>query len=244
MVDPKEASQAKSAESKESKHENPDKEQEDNSKPRGLMAWISSIPQLFSFSWLYAIPLICLSGVGGILIYISQVPGGARWSTFGTALAIGSAAFFVGGLVGFLFGIPRAVQGSTPSAGVTDYQANTNLEQVSDWLTKIIVGLGLVQIGHIVPALTKFAESIKAPLGGLASSGAFGLGLAISYTLLGFFWLYLWSRSLLARELGIYNTPQQTTITPKQASTPPKQASTPPKQASTPPKQASTDPQQ
>ena len=74
------------------------------------------------------------------------------------------------------------------SKGITQYQGNTNLEQVSDWLTKIIVGIGLVQIGHIVPALSKFAESMKAPLGGLPSSSAFGLGVG---NLLRFAWLLL-----------------------------------------------------
>jgi hypothetical protein len=75
------------------------------------------------------------------------------------------------------------------------------LEQVSDWLTKIIVGVGLVEIGRIIPGLTRFAESMKVPLGGQASSSAFGLALAISNVLLGFFLFYLWSRSLLKKEL-------------------------------------------
>jgi hypothetical protein len=101
------------------------------------------------------------------------------------------------------------VQGSARSKGITQYQANTNLEQVSDWLTKIIVGIGLVQIGHVVPALSKLAESMKAPLGGLPSSGAFGLAFAISYALWGFFYFYFWSRSLFVRELGTFNAPRQ-----------------------------------
>jgi hypothetical protein len=158
---------------------------------------------------LWFLPLTGALGVGVILVYTSQVPSGVRWSAFGTAVVIGGSAWFTGGIVGFLFGIPRTVQGSAPPERATQYQGNTNLEQVSDWLTKIIVGIGLVQIGHIIPALSKFAESMKAPLGGLPSSAAFGLGLAISYALLGFFYFYFWSRSLFVRELGIYNTPQQ-----------------------------------
>jgi hypothetical protein len=101
------------------------------------------------------------------------------------------------------------MQGSAPSERGAQYQGNTNLEQISDWLTKIIVGIGLVQIGHIIPALSKFAESMKAPLGGLPSSAAFGLAVVIGYTLLGFFYWYLWSRSLFVRELRTYDTPRQ-----------------------------------
>jgi len=171
--------------------------------------WPSKLLQYYLFIWLWTIPMVCVLGVGAMLVYTSQVPSGVRWSAFGTALAIGSSAYFTGGLVGFLFGVPRTVQGSALSKRFTQYQGNTNLDQISDWLTKIIVGIGLVQIGHIVPALSKFAESMKAPLGGLPSSGAFGLGLAISYALLGFFYFYFWSRSLFARELGTFNASQQ-----------------------------------
>jgi hypothetical protein len=108
-----------------------------------------------------------------------------------------------------LFGIPRAVQGSTPLPGASRYVGNTNLEQVSDWLTKIIVGISLVEIGRIIPALTRLAESMKVPLGGQASSAAFGLGLTIANVLLGFFLFYLWSRVLLKNELESSDTFQQ-----------------------------------
>jgi hypothetical protein len=174
-----------------------------------LDLWSSNLPQRFLFVWLWFLPVTAILGVGVILVYTSQVPSGVRWGAFGTAVVIAASAWFTGGIVGFLFGIPRTVRGPAPSERAMQYQGNTNLEQVSDWLTKIIVGVGLVQIGHIVPALSKFAESMKAPLGGLPSSGAFGLGLAISYALLGFFYFYFWSRSLFVRELGTYNTPQQ-----------------------------------
>jgi hypothetical protein len=157
---------------------------------------------------LWGIPAVSVLGVGVMLVYTSQVPNGVRWSAFATAVVIAGSAYFTGGIVGFLFGIPRTVQGSAPSERVTRFQGNTNLEQVSDWLTKIIVGVGLVQIGHIVPALSKLAESMKAPLGGLPSSGAFGLGLAILYVSIGFLFFYFWSRSLFVRELGEYNTLQ------------------------------------
>ena len=83
-----------------------------------------------------------------------------------------------GGFVGFLFGIPRVLQdgqsgsagphpgvrpeaptnlrlpsgasASSPSAGSGfRINVNTNLEQISDWLTKIIVGLGLVELRNM-----------------------------------------------------------------------------------------------
>jgi hypothetical protein len=77
----------------------------------------STLPQLFIFSWLWSIPIIGVLLAGVNLIYASQVPSGVRWSVFGTASVIGSAAYFTGGIIGFLFGVPRTVQGSGPSTG-------------------------------------------------------------------------------------------------------------------------------
>jgi hypothetical protein len=151
--------------------------------------------------WIWAIPVVSAVGICGTFIYITQVPSAVRWSVFATALAIASAAFFTGGIVGFLFGIPQPVQGSAASPGIRP-RDNTNLYQVSDWLTKIVVGVGLVQIGRALPLLTRLAESMKAPLGGQASSAAFGLGLTITYAALGFFYFYLWGHTAFARELA------------------------------------------
>jgi hypothetical protein len=77
------------------------------------------------------------------------------------------------------------------------------LEQVSDWLTKIIVGISLVEIGRIVPAVAKLAGILKAPLGGQPSSAAFGLGVIIASALTGFFFFYLWTREEFFLELGL-----------------------------------------
>ncbi len=155
--------------------------------------------------WRIFIPLLCLLGILVALLYAMQLPGGARWAAFGTAAAVAGAAALVGGVIGFLFGIPltsqRIGQGADGS-GSDSFRPNTNLEQVSDWLTKIIIGVGLVQIGHALPALSRLATSLKSPLGGLPSSSAFGLGIIIYFALLGFLLLYLWSREVLPGELA------------------------------------------
>ena len=150
--------------------------------------------------WKQLIAVLAFLGVGGSLIYVSQVPSAVRWIVFGTILAIAGAAFLMGGVVGLLFGVPRTVRTSAQSTEER-YESNTNLEQVSDWLTKIIIGVGLVQIGHAVPILTKLGENLKAPLGGQPSSAAFGLALTIFYALLGFLLYYLWSQTSLHVEL-------------------------------------------
>jgi len=60
-------------------------------------------------------------------------------------LFLAGASTVAGSLVGFLFGVPqyrRPDHSSTRNANSTT-TPNTNLEQISDWLTKIIVGVGL-----------------------------------------------------------------------------------------------------
>ena len=178
-------------------------EQDDPKRTDGMSEGFPRIVPDLAFSWLWIIPCVCVFGVFIILIYAIQLPSGVRWGAFGVGVVIGSSAFLIGGLVGFLFGIPRTVQSSARSTGATQYQANTNLEQVSDWLTKIIVGISLVEIGRITPALAKLAEILKAPLGGQPSSAAFGVGVVIASALTGFFFFYLWTREEFLIELGL-----------------------------------------
>lgn len=89
------------------------------------------------------------------------------------SLAVAFAATMVGALLGFLFGIPRSLQQDAPSmpptvdssqssgktklAALQAFRSNTSLEEISDWLTKIIIGIGLVQFQTFVTYLYKAA---------------------------------------------------------------------------------------
>jgi hypothetical protein len=112
------------------------------------------------------------------------------WSVLGYGIAIGSASTLTGGLIGVLFGIPRSPDGVQGTSTATGYRGNTNLEQISDWLTKILVGVGLVQLGRAPNALARLADSMKS-----------GLALTIFLAVAGFMYLYLWSRIFLFRDL-------------------------------------------
>ena len=123
-----------------------------------LRDWFSSLTEVFAYGWTLAIPLIAFLWTIVILIYSLSLPSGVRWGVFATAVITGSCSFLAGGLVGLLFGIPRSALGSAGTTATGRYQANSNLVEVSDWLTKIIVGVGLVQIGRLEPALSRLAE--------------------------------------------------------------------------------------
>jgi hypothetical protein len=143
-----------------------------------------------------------------------------NWSAFGSTVGIGllvaAAALVIGGLLGFLFGIPRTLQppasvanNNPPEANAgtpktngnngegTEFQANTNLEQISDWLTKILVGVGLTQVTAIGQKFDRLSYSVSLALGDTGGNRSFALALIIFPLILGFLFAYLWTRLYL-----------------------------------------------
>jgi tetratricopeptide (TPR) repeat protein len=153
--------------------------------------------------------------VGVIFAYFHEQ---AYWST---SLCWAGACLAFGVLAGFLFGIPKTLQrdgigtrtrdnknaGSRneadkqfPSDSGDDFgqRVNTNLEDISDWLTKILVGLGLTQIKIIPDKLKGAAEYVAGGLGGQKEK-EFALGLIIYFSVVGFLAGYLLTRLILQR---------------------------------------------
>lgn len=121
----------------------------------------------------------------------------------GQAWIVSGGAFAVGALLGFLFGIPRSLQGNpqaAPAAGATTAEAaggptqgvNTNLEQISDWLTKILVGVGLTHFQNLQNQLAAMATYFA-----VAGSAAVTLAIILNSSVAGFFAGYLLTRLFL-----------------------------------------------
>jgi CheY-like chemotaxis protein len=119
-------------------------------------------------------------------------------SVLGAGLAVLGAGFALGAFVGFLFGIPRRLQepARQPREEADDlpYAGNSSLEQISDWLTKIIVGVGLTQLVNAPAALGALGGVLGPALGGFAGSAIFGVFEFLYFTIGGFFTTYLWTR--------------------------------------------------
>lgn len=73
---------------------------------------------------------------------------------------------------------------------------NTNLEQISDWLTKIIVGVTLVELKTVVQQLEETAKLIAASLGGPVRL-SFAYSLMVYFFVAGFLGSYLLTRLYL-----------------------------------------------
>jgi hypothetical protein len=107
-----------------------------------------------------------------------------NWNQFlKITVAAGSISLACGGvgaLLGFLFGLPRSLPATSDrNRGLHGYLDNTNLLDVSDWLTKIIVGLSLVQIGRLPSAVGRLGRTL-APALGYSPDGKYACTTAIT----------------------------------------------------------------
>jgi hypothetical protein len=125
-----------------------------------------------------------------ILIVLVYVPATSRLAV---ASLCALAGLVFGVLIGFLFGIPRVrTSGDVPDpAAVTSVgnrlDVNTNLEQISDWLTKIIVGVGLVQLRSIPQYFDQLTSYMAVGLGICGHPCLFGPERLLSGAIVVFF---------------------------------------------------------
>lgn len=159
---------------------------------------------------LLTILLVITAGLIAIVLFSLQV---GHWSRIFAVIAFGiamaGASLLTGGLVGLLFGIPRRLQNAEqstpaklaqntatkgdddePDAQQTIYASNTNLEQISDWLTKILVGVGLTQLDGIGKVLSDVGDIATPALGNLPASKATAITIVIFFSVSGFLFGY------------------------------------------------------
>jgi hypothetical protein len=152
--------------------------------------------------------VLTVSVVAGLVIMLLFALGrGSGWKSVlqlgANSLILGGASLLVGGLLGFLFAIPRRDVQRSAEANGSHYTANTNLEQISDWLTKILVGVGLTQLSHIGETLTSVAAFFAPGLTGDAQAQPFALCVIVFFSTAGFMFAYLWSRIYLGQVMDL-----------------------------------------
>jgi hypothetical protein len=124
--------------------------------------WRAVLRTIFSGANPISVLLTLLIGtmaIIGVILLAIYAWQEETWKIFvvGTLMSMATAA--IASLGGFLFGLPRP---NPDSGGAT--RPNNNLEQVSDWLTKLLLGAGLVQLGHIGRGLGKLINGLASAL--------------------------------------------------------------------------------
>jgi hypothetical protein len=148
---------------------------------RGIPKLVNTVFGAAQTTFLLSVLVMCAVPALAILMFSSNLEHG-RWSVFAVGVVISAAGFVSGGLLGFLFALPRSttVAGSSGNTTVAiTVRPNTNLEDVSDWLTKIIVGVTLIQIGKADTALGFLFTRTGDAMGGGPSATTFSACLLV-----------------------------------------------------------------
>jgi uncharacterized membrane protein len=136
--------------------------------------------------------LLLASNCAGFLVIL----GSAAVQDRETAYLWAMMCIATGAFIGFLFGVPRV----NPAAGEnSDLRPNTNIETVSDWLTKILVGVGLINLKQIGDFLNSMSSELN---GSLKAGESFALALIVYFFVVGLIQGYLLTRMFLARQFS------------------------------------------
>ncbi|MEP0266706.1 hypothetical protein [Dokdonia sp.] len=154
---------------------------------------------------------ILLPSIGVLLIILYSLTApdiNLKYRAISMLLLVGGASFLCGGLGGLLFGIPKKneIDEGIPKDEIeqtrnVSYIANTNLEEISDWFTKMIIGIGLVEVEKLYKWLITISENISDSINLLGDSSAYVVSLIMYFLIIGFIEGYLGTRVFLPRLL-------------------------------------------
>lgn len=115
-----------------------------------------------------------------------SIADGLAWTAYMAATAS------IAAIAGLIFGVPRMRADYQPAESER-YLANSNLEQISDWLTKVLVGAALVQIAVVPSALGDAGRWLGKGLT-VSNADAYSCVAVLYGAGVGFGGAYLWAR--------------------------------------------------
>ena len=157
----------------------------------GLLTALASYLTGFLLGFLFGIPRYVSSGE----FRLSQKPSVPVAPPGGTVPRSSTAKVASGGVTATpdqpsdQENVGPAASAGRPSSAFTP---STNLAEVSDWLTKLLLGAGLVQLTHLGPPVASLINSVAAGLEGGTTAEPSGSAtvmagaILITYTVLGF----------------------------------------------------------
>jgi Putative Ig domain len=158
--------------------------------------------------WLSIFAIVTPAIGAGLITLYALATTGPHLTYLAVGLLTAMAAFLTGCLTGFLFGIPRVVSsGQVRQQQSSGYAPSSNLAEVSDWLTKLLLGAGLVQLTHLAAPIADLIDHVAAGLHTTAASseaakvtaGAILFGYAIVGLLDGYVITTIWYQRRLAK---------------------------------------------
>jgi len=153
---------------------------------------------------------IVILALGGLVVLTLTTLPLLQSRELAAALMTALASFAVGNVLGFVFGVPRmgepAATGDANGDGGAQRRAsvhNTNMVAISDWLTKILVGIGLVEARRIIVHFGNLASSASFAMSGGSSTGPIlGASVILAFGAVGFLAAYLWTTRYLPKALA------------------------------------------
>jgi len=147
-------------------------------------------------------PVITIGAIAVGSIFAGQVAlflaARDTWASATTAYLWSVAGVAAGALLGFLFGVPKVLQDDTTKIGGYRQLVNTNLDQISDWLTKVVVGLSLVNAKNITTYLENTAAILATALGHRSTDQALAMAVLVYFPVVGFMSVYILTRLYLS----------------------------------------------
>ena len=133
-----------------------------------------------------------------VLIYSASTKDLSEFSkTSGVLILLQFFSFSIGGFFGFLFGFPS----HNNSEFKDQYLRNNSLKEITSWLTKIIVGITLIELKNIFSHLEIFITNLSIVLNGDNSHIAVISCIVGIFFVLGFIVLYILSVTTIFEEL-------------------------------------------
>lgn len=137
--------------------------------------------------------------VGLPALFLLYVAPWKSWApVVGFALLLAGGAVVSAFLLGFLFGMPRVVETQTKDQHTGSHQgvirASANLEQIADWLTKIMVGLGIAEFPKVIAYATRFLIYVDP-----VHQGSQAFGIIFFFAPPGFLLGYFYARTFFTR---------------------------------------------
>lgn len=136
----------------------------------------------------YVISFISIIAISYLCILGYSCFSGSFFKVLSLGVLLSAAAFAVGGVLGFVFGLPTY---KNENDSKMSYTRNTSLKDIADWITKIIIGITLFELKSIIRYFSSLVSDTSIYLDVGFSGIIFISTILIEFFFIGFVLIYL-----------------------------------------------------